>query len=67
MVKYMLLVKLLPIAICLRDQLLQGLGWNIYHLWSTDWYRNRDLSRKRLLEAVEFNQKETVKNEILAS
>ena len=50
----------------LRDQLLQGLGWNIYHLWSTDWYRNRDLSRKRLLEAVEFNQKETVKNEILS-
>jgi superfamily I DNA and/or RNA helicase len=48
----------------LRDQVLLGLGWNIYHLWSTDWYRNRDLARKRLLDAVGSAQVQNVKNEI---
>ncbi len=48
----------------LRDQVLKGLGWNIYHLWSTDWYRNRDLARKRLLQEVETTQRQTVRNEI---
>lgn len=47
----------------LREQVLTGLGWNLYHLWSTDWYRNRDLGRKKLLEAVENAKKEAVKLE----
>ncbi|MGN0104504.1 DUF3320 domain-containing protein [Methanobrevibacter ruminantium] len=37
----------------LREQVLKGLGWNIYHIWSTDWYRNRDLARAKLLENIE--------------
>jgi superfamily I DNA and/or RNA helicase/very-short-patch-repair endonuclease len=37
----------------LRHQILEGLGWHIYRVWSTDWYRNRSESEKRLLEAVE--------------
>ena len=37
----------------LREQVLTGLGWKLYHLWSTDWYRNRDLCRKKLLDFVE--------------
>jgi hypothetical protein len=37
----------------LREQVLNGLGWNIYHIWSTDWYRNRDLARAKLLENIE--------------
>ncbi|MGH7801035.1 MAG: DUF3320 domain-containing protein [Thermodesulfobacteriota bacterium] len=37
----------------LRQQILEGLGWKIYRLWSTDWYRNRSESEKRLLEAIE--------------
>ena len=37
----------------LREQVLSGLGWNIYHIWSTDWYRNRDLARSKLLENIE--------------
>ena len=37
----------------LREQVLTGLGWRLYHLWSTDWYRNRDLGRKKLLDFVE--------------
>lgn len=37
----------------LRKQVLNGLGWDLYHLWSTDWYRNRDLAREKLLKAIE--------------
>ena len=37
----------------LRQQVLEGLGWHIYRVWSTDWYRNRTESEKRLLKAVE--------------
>ena len=37
----------------LRQQILEGLGWHIYRVWSTDWYRNRFESEKRLLKAVE--------------
>ena len=37
----------------LRQQVLEGLGWHIYRVWSTDWYRNRGESEKRLLKAVE--------------
>ncbi|MDD3985743.1 MAG: DUF3320 domain-containing protein [Methanobacterium sp.] len=37
----------------LRQQILEGLGWHIYRVWSTDWYRNRSESEKRLLKAVE--------------
>jgi len=37
----------------LRQQILEGLEWHIYRVWSTDWYRNRAESEKRLLEAVQ--------------
>ena len=37
----------------LRQQILEGLGWHIYRVWSTDWYRNRNESEKNLLKAVE--------------
>ena len=47
----------------LREQVLNGLGWKLYHLWSTDWYRNRDLGRKKLLDFVEKSIKETREEE----
>ena len=37
----------------LREQVLTGLGWNIYHLWSTDWYRNSDLAQSKLIDYIE--------------
>lgn len=43
----------------LREQVLTGLGWKLYHLWSTDWYRNRDLGRKKLLENIEKSIRKT--------
>ena len=47
----------------LREQVLTGLGWKLYHLWSTDWYRNRDLGRKKLLEFVEKSIRQTREEE----
>ena len=47
----------------LREQVLTGLGWKLYHLWSTDWYRNRDLGRKKLLENVEKSIKKAREEE----
>lgn len=37
----------------LRQQILEGLGWNIYRIWSTDWYRNREESLNRLYMAIQ--------------
>jgi very-short-patch-repair endonuclease len=37
----------------LRQQILEGLGWRIHRIWSTDWYRNRKETVDRLLAAVE--------------
>lgn len=37
----------------LRQQVLEGLGWSLYRIWSTDWYRNRAHTQRRLREAIE--------------
>jgi very-short-patch-repair endonuclease len=36
----------------LREQVLRNLGWQLYRIWSTDWYRNRSDTKARLLDAV---------------
>lgn len=36
----------------LRQQVLEGLGWNIYRVWSTDWYLHPKECREKLLETV---------------
>jgi len=48
----------------LREQVLTGLGWKLYHLWSTDWYRNRDLARVKLLKHIEHVKSEDFMEEI---
>ncbi|MFC7968162.1 DUF3320 domain-containing protein [Streptomyces cinereoruber] len=37
----------------LREQILTGLGWRLYRIWGTDWYRGREAAELRLREAVE--------------
>ena len=34
----------------LRQQVLEGLGWNIYRIWSTDWFRDPNGQTAKLLE-----------------
>ena len=36
----------------LRQSVLEGMGWQFYRIWSTDWFRNKTLEQKRLLERV---------------
>ena len=48
----------------LREQVLSGLGWKIHHIWSTDWYRNRDLARAKLLENIESTIIDTKVNDL---
>lgn len=38
----------------LREQVLAGLGWRLYRIWGTDWYRGRAAAELRLREAVEL-------------
>lgn len=37
----------------LRQLVLEGLGWKIHRIWSTDWWRNHEQSATDLLEAVQ--------------
>ncbi len=36
----------------LRQSVLEGMGWNIYRIWSTDWIKDPFGARERLLQAV---------------
>jgi superfamily I DNA and/or RNA helicase/very-short-patch-repair endonuclease len=45
----------------LRQQVLEGLGWRIYRVWSTDWYLHPKESKEKLLGAV----KKAIKQENL--
>lgn len=44
----------------LRQQILEDLGWTIYRIWSTDWYRNKKECQVRLREFVEKTKVESV-------
>ena len=37
----------------LRQQVLEGLGWHIHRIWSTDWFRNPDRELRGAAEAIE--------------
>jgi very-short-patch-repair endonuclease len=37
----------------LRQAVLEGLGWRIHRIWSTDWFRNPDQELRNVLRAIE--------------
>ncbi|MDP9440396.1 MAG: DUF3320 domain-containing protein [Actinomycetota bacterium] len=37
----------------LRQEVLEGLGWRIHRIWSTDWFRNPEKELERLVKSVE--------------
>ena len=37
----------------LRQDVLEGMGWRIYRIWSTDWIKSPVTERNRLIDAVE--------------
>ncbi|MBR6722488.1 DUF4011 domain-containing protein [bacterium] len=46
----------------LRQQVLENLGWKIYRIWSTDWFKNPQREKAKLLKYIE-NIK--IKNELM--
>ena len=46
----------------LRQQVLEGLGWNVFRIWSTDWWRSPDQELqfldKRIQELISNTEKE---------
>ncbi|NJR74802.1 MAG: hypothetical protein HC773_16505, partial [Scytonema sp. CRU_2_7] len=36
----------------LRQQVLERLGWNIHRIWSTDWFRNKPVQVRLLIERI---------------
>jgi len=40
----------------LRQEVLERLGWRLYRIWSTDWFRNPDREMARLVAAIEEAQ-----------
>lgn len=37
----------------LRQQVLEGMGWKIHRIWSTDWFKNQEFEMRRLVDAIE--------------
>ncbi len=42
----------------LRQSILEGLGWQFHRIWSTDWFRNPETERERLVERIHLAVKE---------
>lgn len=36
----------------LRQEILERMGWKFYRIWSTDWFRNKQAEKQRLLDAA---------------
>ncbi|MCF8564512.1 DUF3320 domain-containing protein [Alicyclobacillus tolerans] len=37
----------------LRQQVLEGLGWTLHRIWSTDWFRDRKKALEKLVAAID--------------
>lgn len=40
----------------LRQQVLEGRGWDIHRIWSTDWFKDRNGQIERILELVKLSR-----------
>jgi len=40
----------------LKNDVLKNLGWNLYRIWSADWYKNREFEISKLLEVIKKAQ-----------
>ena len=41
----------------LRQEVLEGLGWKIHRIWSTDWWEHADKELEKALDAIEAAQR----------
>ena len=47
----------------MRQEILERMGWQFYRIWSTDWFRNKSVEQRRLLEVAESAIKNPTKSE----
>ena len=45
----------------LRQSVLEGLGWNLHHIWSTDWFRSREQEISKVVDKVARLAKDRVR------
>lgn len=38
----------------IRQQVLERIGWNIYRIWSTDWFKNKEKEVEKLLQKIDW-------------
>lgn len=48
----------------LRQEILERMGWKFYRIWSTDWFRNKQVEQLRLLETAADAVKNPSKSEV---
>lgn len=41
----------------LRQEVLEGLGWTLHRVWSTDWFKDREGTGRRLIEKIRRSQR----------
>jgi hypothetical protein len=49
----------------LRSIVLEGMGWKLYNVWSTDWFRNSEGELKLLIEAIEKAKNQVEHNDTI--
>jgi very-short-patch-repair endonuclease len=49
----------------LRPQVLEGLGWHLYRIWSTEWLRNPTAEMERLRDVIEAVRRGEREHEVL--
>ena len=49
----------------LRKEVLEGMGWSLYNVWSTDWFRNPEKELRSLKEAIEKAKTQTEHEDVL--
>jgi hypothetical protein len=50
----------------LRHEVLEGLGWQIHHIWGTAWYRNRDREIAKLKELLDARSRAPISGRLVA-
>lgn len=48
----------------LRQQILEQLGWDIYRIWSTDWFKNPKQELMKVLEVIKKAQEGSLKKKV---
>ena len=43
----------------IRQDILEGLGWKIYRIWSTDWFQDSEKETTKMIEQLEFYKEAT--------